>query len=271
MKALLWDVDGTLAETERDGHRVAFNQAFEAMGLPWRWDEAHYGVLLAVAGGRERLLHDMTTRSDAPALPQQREDLAAELHRRKNAFYVERVAAGAVVLRPGVHALMDACDAAGIRQAITTTTSRGNVEALLQANFGPSWARRFAVLVCGEDVQRKKPDPEVYLQALRLLEIGPLDALAVEDSPGGVAAARAAFVPVVVTQSAYFATAIVEGALAIGPGLHTREGWRPELELTEGRADAADNAGTVDQTRSRVTLADLLHWRELGDSVSQFA
>jgi phosphoglycolate phosphatase-like HAD superfamily hydrolase len=91
MRAILWDVDGTLAETERDGHRVAFNQAFEALGLTWRWDEAHYGRLLAVAGGRERLLHDMTSRSDAPALAQQREELAAELHRRKNRFYAAAV------------------------------------------------------------------------------------------------------------------------------------------------------------------------------------
>jgi HAD superfamily hydrolase (TIGR01509 family) len=253
MKALLWDVDGTLAETERDGHRVAFNQAFEALGLTWRWDEVHYGRLLAVAGGRERLLHDMTSRSDAPALPQQREELAAELHRRKNRFYAECVAAGAISLRPGVLELMDECDAAGVRQAITTTTSRSNVDALFSACFGPGWAARFAAVVCGEDTQRKKPDPEVYLQALTLLGIAPLDAVAVEDSPGGVAAARAADVPVLVTLSSYFADATIEGAMAIGPGLDRRQDWRPALHGAPGR----------------VTLDDVLHWRALGDRVSQ--
>lgn len=253
MKALLWDVDGTLAETERDGHRVAFNQAFEAMGLPWRWDEVHYGRLLAVAGGRERLLHDMTLRSDAPGLPQQREELAAELHRRKNRCYADIVAAGAVSLRSGVRELMADCDAAGVRQAITTTTSRSNVEALFSACFGTGWAARFAAVVCGEDTLRKKPDPEVYVQALAALKVGPLDALAVEDSPGGVAAARAADVPVLVTLSRYFADATIEGAMAIGPGLDRRQDWRPVLDGAPGR----------------VTLDDVLHWRALGDRVSQ--
>ena len=94
LQAILWDVDGTLGETERDGHRVAFNQAFEALGLPWRWDEAHYGTLLRISGGRERLLHDMRTQSQAPALADEREALARELHRRKNAIYAELVAGG---------------------------------------------------------------------------------------------------------------------------------------------------------------------------------
>ena len=98
LRALLWDVDGTLAETERDGHRIAFNLAFERLGLGWRWDEARYVELLAVTGGRERLLHDMAGRSDAPALAGERLALAAELHRLKNGFEVELVLAGAVAL-----------------------------------------------------------------------------------------------------------------------------------------------------------------------------
>ena len=244
LQALLWDVDGTLAETERDGHRVAFNQAFESLGLSWRWDEVHYGRLLAVSGGRERLLHDMSSRSDAPALSQQRETLAVELHALKNRFYADRVAAGHVALRPGV------------RQAITTTTSRSNVEALLKTAFGGGWAEPFDAVVCGEDVRCKKPDPEVFLLALQRLQIGPLDAIAIEDSPGGVAAARAAQVPVLVTLSSYFQQATVEAALAIGPGLGQRRGWRPAL---------------VDEGPGRVTLDDLLQWRERADSVSQHA
>ncbi len=255
MKALLWDVDGTLAETERDGHRVAFNQAFEALGLSWRWDDQTYGRLLAVAGGRERLMHDMMTRSDAPASAQQREELAAELHASKNRFYADRVAAGAVTLRAGVAELMDDCSAQGIRLGITTTTSRRNVQALFTVVFGPDWPTRFAAVVCGEDVRSKKPDPEVYQRALQALQIAPLDALAVEDSPGGVAAARAADVPVLVTRSAYFEQATIDGAIAIGPGLGQRRGWRPAL---------------ADEGPGRVTLADVLHWRALGDTVSHY-
>lgn len=259
MKALIWDVDGTLAETERDGHRVAFNLAFEALGLPWRWDDEHYGRLLAVAGGRERLLHDMTSRSDAPPLAQAREALAVEVHALKNRLYAELVADGAMPLRAGVEPLIAECRQRGVLLAIATTTSRGNVHALLTPRYGRSWRDGFASVVCGEDVDAKKPDPEVYLKVLRELGIAPLDALAIEDSPGGVAAARAADVPVVVTRSAYFAGSTIDGAIAIGPGLHRRSGWRPALPR---RGDDGDG---------RVTLDDLEHWAALMDSVSQFA
>ena len=102
LQALLWDVDGTLAESERDGHRVAFNLAFEACGVPWRWDEARYGELLRITGGRERLLHDMQTQSDAPTMAAERAALAAAIHQRKNQFYAELVRGGGIPLREGV-------------------------------------------------------------------------------------------------------------------------------------------------------------------------
>src|SRR4029077_14073248 len=121
LRGVIWDVDGVLAETERDGHRVAFNLAFEQKGLPWRWDEACYGALLRVSGGRERMLWDMARRADAPHEPRAREALARELHVRKNALYAEMVAAGRVPLREGVAALMDECLARSVRMAIATT------------------------------------------------------------------------------------------------------------------------------------------------------
>ena len=226
LRAVLWDVDGTLAESERDGHRVAFNMAFEACGIAWRWDESHYGDLLHVTGGRERLLFDMQTRSDAPAAPE-REALARTLHAKKNAFYAALVEAGAVPLREGVMALMQECRERRVRMGITTTTSRANLEALMAVHLGGRWAEGFAVTVCGEDVQRKKPDPQVYLKALRELDVECGEAVAIEDAPGGVAAARAAGVAVLVTRSAYFAKAPIAGAVAVGPGLHDRRGWRP--------------------------------------------
>ena len=178
LKAVLWDVDGTLAETERDGHRVAFNLAFEACGVPWRWDEAHYGELLRVTGGRERLMHDMNSRSDAPSFAE-RDALARALHTKKNAYYAELVQGGGIPLRPGVLALMQQCRERGVRMGVATTTSRSNLDALLRVHLGERWAEQFAVTVCGEDVQRKKPDPEVYLAALRALDIGPLEAVAI--------------------------------------------------------------------------------------------
>lgn len=245
--ALLWDVDGTMAETERDGHRVAFNQAFTAMGLSWRWDEAHYGGLLAVTGGRERLLHDMQNRADAPAQPEARDALARMLHSLKNSAYARLVADGGIALRPGVRALLEEARREDIPMGITTTTSRANVAALLGAALGPQWRSWFAVCVCGEDVQAKKPDPEVYRTAVQLLQLPPARVLALEDSPAGVQAARAAGVPVTVTRSVYFADADVAGALAVGPGLHTRRGWAPALPPVP---DGADGVG----------LDQLAHW-----------
>lgn len=260
LKALLWDVDGTLAETERDGHRVAFNRAFEAMGLPWRWSEAHYGALLRITGGRERLLADMAQRADAPSLLDERDALARELHRRKNAAYAELVRAGALPLRPGVRELIEEAVAAGLLQAIVTTTSRANVQALLKRHFGGSPCGPFDLVLCGEDVAAKKPDPEVYLRALAALRLPPPEALAIEDSPGGVAAARAAEVPVLVARSEYFAHDTVDDAVAIGPGLHTRFGWEPPLRAAGAAAGAA----------ARVTLDDLRQWHARMEHVSQF-
>lgn len=254
LQALLWDVDGTLAETERDGHRVAFNQAFEAVGLPWRWDAARYGELLVVTGGRERLLADMATRGDAPPTAGEREALARELHALKNRCYADLVRTARLPLRAGVAELIDEARAAGLRQAITTTTSRSNVEALMRVHLGPRWQGDFGAVVCGEDVQRKKPDAEVFHLALQQLGLQPLQAVALEDSPGGVAAARAADVPVVVTRSSYFAHTTLEGAIAIGPGLHTRRHWQPALQGADGR----------------VTLDDLRGWHAQMDSVSAF-
>jgi len=186
------------------------------------------------------LLYDMRDRPDAPVLAHERDALAATLHAKKNAFYADLVAGGSVPLRPGVERLMHECLAQGVRLGIVTTTSRSNVDALLRKHLGREWARRFAVIVCGEDVERKKPDPEVYQIALARLEIGPLEAVAVEDSPGGVAAANAADVPVMVTRSAYFADATVESAIAIGPGLHSRAEWRPAAPAGDGAIGLGD-------------------------------
>jgi len=118
IEALLWDVDGTLAETERDGHRPAFNDAFASMGLDWVWDVPRYGELLRITGGRERILLDMASHRDAPATQGEREELARELHRRKNIAYERRLAEGGIALRPGVPELLDEAGARGLRLAI---------------------------------------------------------------------------------------------------------------------------------------------------------
>ena len=229
LHALIWDVDGTLAETERDGHLIAFNTAFEAQGVPWRWSVGRYGELLAVTGGYERLLHDMATQPAAPKTLAERERLARSLHLDKNQRYAQIVAEGRIPLREGVRELMDDCRAAGVAMAIATTTSRSNVDALLGAHLGAAWRDWFACVLCGEDAPRKKPDPQVYALALERLGLAANEVLAIEDSPVGVQACVAAGVPVVVTRSVYFEHALFPGACAVGPGLGNRQGWSPAL------------------------------------------
>lgn len=257
LQAVLWDVDGTLAETERDGHRVAFNRAFEVCGLPWRWSEARYGELLSINGGRERLLRDMSRNPQAPVMYEERRMLAARVHQIKNRYYAELVAAGQIRLRPGVRALLDQCLASGLKLGVVTTTSRSNLEALLQAHLGVRWKHWFSATVCGEDVRSKKPDPEGYRRALEQLRLSPLACVAIEDSPGGATAARAADLPVIVTRSHYFADDTIDGAIAIGTSLGQRQGWRP-------LPTEPDRCGGI-------VLDDLRRWHSQMDIVAHIA
>ena len=254
--AILWDVDGTLAETERDGHRIAFNQAFEALGVPWRWDERRYGALLEVTGGRERLLHDMQRQPKAPRETAEREALAARVHALKNECYARIVASGALPLRPGVLELMGDCAREDLRMGIVTTTSRINVGALLAPHLGAAWESAFAVIVTAQEAPRKKPDPQAYNQALERLGLPAAAALAIEDSPAGVAAAQAAGVPVLVTRSVYFASRPVPGALAVGPSLASRAGWQPPATAGDAAPDRIDLA-QIRQWHARAAAHDM--------------
>ena len=244
LEAILWDVDGTLAETERDGHLVAMNSAFAELDIPWRWDERRYGELLRVAGGFERLLFDMESQPLAPDSMDERRVLARRIHVLKNQRYKERVESGALPLRPGVRELFDECEASGIHMAVVTTTSRGNVGALLGAHLGPRWRDRFAAVVCAEDAPVKKPDPQAYRLVLERLQLRAERVVAIEDSAMGLAAATATGIPTVITRSRYFPDDPASGALAVGPSLGTRAGWLPNLDGKPGR----------------VGLADIRHW-----------
>lgn len=203
LKALLFDVDGTLAETERDGHRVAFNRTFAEFGLPWRWDETLYGQLLAVTGGTERLAY-YARRFDPDWLrtPDAEQRLVA-MHRRKNQHFAELLAAGDIHVRPGLTALLGQARGAGLTLGAVTTTSRANLDAVLDRLL-PRYTDAFSLRVCGEDVARKKPDPECYQLALDRLRLPPAQVLAVEDSRNGLLAAAGAGVQAAIVRSSYF-------------------------------------------------------------------
>jgi HAD superfamily hydrolase (TIGR01509 family) len=252
LSAILWDVDGTLAETEHDGHLTAFNQAFAALEVPWRWSDERYGELLAVAGGRERLLHDMQSQPHAPAGGQECRALAERIHGLKNSLYASIVARGALPLRDGVRELLQDCAQAAVRLGVVTTTSRSNVEALLSTHLGRDWQSGFATVICAEEAPKKKPNPQAYLLALEALRLKPAETVAMEDAPAGVAAAQAACVPVIVTRSHYFNSSPVRGVLATGPSLGRIEGWSPAADPRATRVDLAQ----IIQWHGRATAPD---------------
>ena len=215
--ALLWDVDGTLAETERDGHRLAFNRALAEAGLPWQWSVTDYHRLLKISGGFERLSHDLLMREGAAPDPAR----VRTLQLAKQRHYAELVEQGAIGLRPGVHRLIKAAANAGWCQAIVTTSGRQAVQALLKAQL-PDLAPAFTFWICGEDVARKKPAPEAYQQAMAALGLPAERMVAIEDSEAGLASARAAGLCTLVTLSHFTASEPLErfsAAAAVWDGL----------------------------------------------------
>ncbi len=200
LAALIFDVDGTLAETE-ELHREAFNRAFAGEGLPYRWDQARYRSLLLVTGGRQRLEHFFAESTDLTE--PQIAGRAPRLHRAKNGHYAEVMADSPIELRPGVADLLRQARATPLKLAIATTTSRVNLEGLARRFPGELDLDGFDVVVCGEDVTALKPDPEVYRTALQRLALPPERCLAFEDTRNGVESAVGAGLRVVVTPSLY--------------------------------------------------------------------
>lgn len=198
LEALIFDVDGTLADTE-EAHRVAFNLAFQHSRIGWDWTPELYRELLKVPGGKERMAHYIDTLGCGPAERHRLLALVPGLHADKTRFYTAFVADGAVPLRNGVERLMNEALDAGCKLAIASTTTAANVDALLNATLGAGGLDMFSTIACGDQVRAKKPAPDIYLLAMRTLEMLPEHAIAFEDSAHGLRSALRAGLRTVVT------------------------------------------------------------------------
>jgi len=236
LKALIFDVDGTLADTE-EAHRRAFNDAFRRHGLDWNWSAAEYAHLLSVTGGKERL--EFYVESLPLCAGEQRALMQriAAIHKTKTDIYAAMVEAGQITLRDGVERLIDEAALANVQLAIASTTTLANIEALLRSTLGRYSAQRFAVVGAGDQVRRKKPAPEIYRFVLRELDRSARECVAIEDSANGLAAAKQAGLYTVVTPSVWTCADDFTAADLVLPSLGSL-GIR-ELERQLGRLGGA--------------------------------
>ncbi len=220
LEALIFDVDGTLADTERDGHLVAFNMAFKEAGLDWDWSVELYGDLLAVTGGKERIkfyLKDFypKERGEEFSKPDNFDEFVAGLHASKTKFYTQLMADGAVPLRPGVVRLFQEVQDAGLRMAIATTTTPANVTALLTHTLGAHAIDWFEVIAAGDIVPAKKPAADIYVYALEQMNLKPEQCLAFEDSHNGLLSSNGADLKTIVTINDYTSVHDFTGAVLV--------------------------------------------------------
>ena len=247
LQAVIFDVDGTLADTEPEGHRVAFNRAFDEFGLDWFWSKELYGQLLNVTGGKERIRAYASTH--APEL-YNRIDLdtwIARLHACKSEIYASMMLAGRIPLRPGVARLMHELRDAGIRLAIATTTTPSSLNSLIMAHFGRDMTSLFDVIGAGDVVPHKKPAPDIYHWVMKQLELPASACLVIEDSLPGFKAAQAAGLPTLITVSAYTQNDQFPSALAVLSDL-----GEPQHPMTQ--------LAGITTTSPCVTVAQLIDW-----------
>lgn len=203
LQALIFDVDGTLADTERDGHRIAFNMAFADAGLNWNWTVEIYEDLLTVTGGKERMKFFLDKYTPEFNEPNDLDSYIADMHKAKTAHYTELLAKGAIPLRPGVERILNEARQGGYRLAIATTTTPANVEALLTHTLGEESMEWFEVIAAGDIVPAKKPAPDIYDWALEKMNLNAEDCIAFEDSRNGVLSSLGANLKTIITINDY--------------------------------------------------------------------
>lgn len=243
LKALIFDVDGTLADTE-EAHRAAFNAAFADAGLAWHWSVPTYARLLDIAGGRERIRGFWQAADPSAAGAPGAAAVVDALHARKTLHYARLAASGQLALRPGIRRLVREARAARLPLAIASTTTPANIDALLRPPFGRGWRALFAAVCDAGTAHAKKPAPDVYLAALAALGLPGADCLAIEDSANGLHAAHAAGIPAIVTPTAWTRGQDFTGA----------------LQCLDHLGDPAHTIDTPGTARRWVDLAALQRW-----------
>lgn len=214
IKAIIFDVDGTLADTE-DAHRISFNKAFADNKLDWNWDVALYDKLLKVTGGKERIKYFVADFLKDYTRPDNFDDFVKHLHAVKTNYYTAMMRAGGVPLRPGIKQLITEARKGGITLAIATTTTPENVGALLEVGLGKDWGSYFASVGCGDIVPAKKPAPDIYNWVLAELKIPAASCIALEDSNNGLRSSLAAGIKTYITTNHYTRNQDFTGAAGV--------------------------------------------------------
>jgi len=227
IKAVFFDQDGVIIDTERDGHRVSFNMAFKEFGFSDEWSVDYYHELLQIAGGKERMKHHWKTKGFSKPLTEEEIDsLVKEMHKRKTALFVELIETGKLPLRPGIHRFMKEAMDVGLKIAVCTTSNEQAAKAITGKVLSDI---KFDLVLAGDVVSKKKPDPEIYDLALSKLELKPEEVFVVEDSKNGVAASKAAGLKTVVTTNSYTEKEDVNAGDVIVTSLGDPEGEKAKM------------------------------------------
>jgi HAD superfamily hydrolase (TIGR01509 family) len=239
IKAVFFDQDGVIIDTERDGHRVSFNMTFKEFGFTDEWSVEYYHELLQIAGGKERMKHHWKTKGfSKPLTEEEIDNLVKEMHKRKTALFVELIETGKLPLRPGIHRFMKELMEAGIKIGVCTTSNEQAAKAITEKILSDI---KFEVVLAGDVVKNKKPDPEIYNLGLSKLGIGPEEAFVVEDSKNGLKAAKAAGMKVIVTTNHYTEKEDVEAGDVIVSCLGDPDGEKAQMR----KGDIKDFDGVV--------------------------
>jgi len=201
IKAVFFDQDGVIIDTEKDGHRVSFNMTFKEFGFTDEWSVEYYHELLQIAGGKERMKHHLQTKGFSKLVrPEEVDELIKAMHKRKTALFVELIESGKLPLRPGIHRFMKEAMDAGLKLCVCTTSNEQAAKAITGKILSDI---KFDAVLAGDVVEKKKPDPAIYNLALSLTGLEPDEVMVVEDSKNGVLAAKAAHTNVIVTTNYY--------------------------------------------------------------------